>query len=92
MIDFYAFFGIAIAAFINGVSKYIRLTSIVLIGLFTLLNVFQTLQVKSSAIHWDSMTKEAYWHNFMTLNPLPGLENKFKSPNDEKAIQGEDEY
>ncbi|MFT5601167.1 MAG: hypothetical protein ACI9N1_001407 [Flavobacteriales bacterium] len=92
MIDFYAFFAIAIAAFLNGVSKYVRLTSIAVIGLFTLLNVFQTLQVKSSAIHWDSMTKEAYWHNFMTLNPLPGLDNKFKSPNDVKAKRGEDEY
>jgi hypothetical protein len=95
MIDFYPLLAICFATFIESIlkmSRSIKVTVFTLIGFFIFLNLFQTMQYKSAAIHWDSMTKEAYFHNFMNRYPKPGFEEKLQSPNIEKALLGEDEY
>lgn len=94
VIDFYPILAIGIATVlvkftdINW-SKYLVLTIVPLLVLF---NLFQTLQKKSDAIHWEAMTKEAYWHNFLHRYPQEGLDSKLKHPDVEAAKKGLDEY
>ena len=64
---------------------------------FTSLNLFQTLQKRKGVIHWDSMTKEAYWEFFFTpkMNTSSDWDkqkNILKTPNYDKARKGEKEY
>jgi hypothetical protein len=95
IIDFYPILAIGLAAFIHTILQVKRPFQIMTGVLFALLitfNLFQTLQRKSDAIHWESMTKEAYWHNFLSRYPLEGYHEKLQTPNIEKALKGEDEY
>jgi hypothetical protein len=56
------------------------------------LNQYQMGQYRTSLLHWDSMTKEAYWGIFLKKNWPPGYDKMIKVPNYEKALKGEDEY
>lgn len=58
---------------------------IILLGLYFIrLNLFQTRQFLNSLIHWDSMTKEAYWYVFerreMTRENWTTLESYLQAP------------
>ncbi len=100
MIDTYPFYAITLGFFISAVREKSRVLSylsstliIFLIGL----NLFQTLQRRNLVIHWDSMTKEAYWENLFTLKfsnqkDWVDQEKLLKHPNYEKAKKGENEY
>lgn len=93
IIDFYPVLAIGLAATISKLAHLDKLKyGLIFFPLLMAFNLFQTMQKKSDAIHWDSMTKEAYWHNFLKRNPQPGLEDKLKSPNTKAAINGKDEY
>ncbi len=45
--------------------KHLKIAFFALLALAVFLNIFQTHQYVVSMIHYDSMTKEAYWHIFM---------------------------
>ena len=95
IIDFYPLLAIGMAAFIQKITetkKVFKASTGVLIVLLVCFNLFQTIQRKSDAIHWDSMTKEAYWHNFLSRYAQPGFEKTLQAPNNKKALKGEDEY
>ncbi len=49
------------------------------------LNLFQTRQYRSAAIHWDSMSKASYWANFAKMKPVDGLDSLFITPDYENA-------
>ena len=49
------------------------------------LNLFQTRQYRSFAIHWDSMSKAAYWANFGKIQPIDGIDTLFITPDYENA-------
>ena len=58
---------------------------VILLGLYFIrLNLFQTRQFLNSLIHWDSMTKEAYWYVFerreMTRENWTTLESYLQAP------------
>lgn len=68
MIELCALGVFGIAALYNWglqVSKYFKVASYCVLGLAIFLNLFQTHQYVVSMIHYDSMTKEAYWHIFL---------------------------
>lgn len=65
--------------------KVVTAIAFVIISFFVVLNLFQTRQYRSFAIHWDSMTKEAYFANFGKMQPVEGLDTLFKSPDYENA-------
>jgi hypothetical protein len=70
MIDSYAVMAIPLAAIIsNYIHKNLlsRILVFVVSGLFISLNAFQTYQFKSSLLHYDSMTKDAYFAIFGKL-------------------------
>ena len=100
MIDTYPFYAITLGFFISTVRKKSRVLSYLsstLIIFFIGLNLFQTLQRRNLVIHWDSMTKEAYWENLFTLKfsnqkDWVDQEKLLKHPNYEKANKGENEY
>lgn len=94
LIDFYPLFALGFGNLLIGVNKinWLKYSSIILGILLVIFNLFQTLQKKSDAIHWDSMTKEAYWHNFLHRYPQPGFENTLQAPNNEAAKEGKNEY
>jgi len=70
MIDIYAMLSLPLASLITIADHRSRLLRNSLLGvlfLLMLLNMFQTYQYKRGMIHYDSMSKEAYWFNFGRL-------------------------
>ena len=94
MVESYALLAIPLAAFFAYFDKkrtYLRSISLFIICFTTGLNLFQTLQTKS-CLHYDGMTKEAYWSNFTTLGWPQNFDKMIKRPDYKKAIKGEKEY
>lgn len=101
MIDSYALLAIPMAAFFQ---FFISQKRKLLFGVFSTLafmlmsfNLFQTAQYRGGTIHWDGMTKEAYWMSFGIIK-FTNEEDKNKwlqtiqSPDYDKAREGGDEY
>lgn len=65
-VDFYALFAFPIAAFLHVMfQKYRRaIPTLLVLGVLVYHNFFQIQQYSHMAIHWISMTKEAYWDSF----------------------------
>jgi hypothetical protein len=90
-INLYPFLSIPLASFVHYIIKqgYFQkiLFSLVIICGITL-NIFQNYQYKNSALHWDSMTKEAYWDSFGRLSPSQLFNSLLRSPVAEYALMG----
>jgi hypothetical protein len=95
MIDMYGIMAIPLAAFLERMWKskiWIKsISGILLVGLIWL-NQFQINQYRTSLLHWDSMTKEAYWGIFGKKTWPEGYDKMIKIPDYEKALKGEKEY
>jgi hypothetical protein len=93
MIDLYPLLTLPLAAFFSAVlyQKKIRskITG-VFIGLFIVLNLFQTIQFHYNVIHYDSMTKAAYFDSFGKLSRFDCDRTLLKSPDYNKALKGEE--
>jgi hypothetical protein len=95
MIDMYGIMAIPLAAFIQKIGSTKNWAKVVVallfVGIFWL-NQFQTNQYRTSLLHWDSMTKEAYWGIFGKKSWPEGYDKMIKAPDYEKALKGEKEY
>jgi hypothetical protein len=95
MIDIYGVMAIPMAACLDkaGRSKkwIIGLVAFLILAMISL-NQFQMKQYRSSLLHWDSMTKEAYWGIFGKTRWPEGYDQMIKTPDYEKALQGKKEY
>ncbi|HEX3008381.1 MAG TPA: hypothetical protein VHO90_12290, partial [Bacteroidales bacterium] len=94
-IDSFALMAIPAASLLKYLSGQVRWTKAVGIGLISLsvlISIFHTAKYYYGSIHWDSMTKEAYWNSFMKLRPGEGFQESLRTPDYEKAIKGEEEY
>lgn len=94
MVDSYALMAIPLATFFSYFDKktnYFRSVPLFIMFLTISLNLFQTQQSRS-CLHYDSMTEDAYWSNFTTLGWSNNWESLLKSPDYERALNGEDEY
>jgi hypothetical protein len=71
-IDTYAIMALPLAAIIDYLfitrSRWIALSVSCFMGMVVLLNLFQTIQYKKGAIHYVSMNREAYFHDFFKVN------------------------
>jgi hypothetical protein len=65
------------------------ITGIIVAGIFIFHNLFQLRQYYNGAIHFVSMTKEAYWDSFMHKFPSPRLKYLLSFPDYESAKKGE---
>jgi hypothetical protein len=95
MIESYSFLIFPLAAFIHFISNYKKsfFLSFSIIAMFlTTLNLIQTQQKRLGLIHWDGMTKTAYWRNFMQLKDVGGIWDNFREPNYAAALKGQSEY
>jgi len=81
-IDFYSIFAIPIAAITQMVISHRKMKHayILLLSIFVLHNNFQIIQYKNGAIHYNSMTKEAYWDSFGRIHPSQNFNSILKPP------------
>jgi hypothetical protein len=95
MIDSYGILAVPMAIFIQKLYYnriWMRGSVLIVLAGFLLLNQFQMTQYRSSLLHWDSMTKEAYWGIFGRTTFPENYAQKIKVPDYEKALNGENEY
>jgi hypothetical protein len=92
IIESYALFSIPIAEFIFQLKK--RWTKILVYSFIVfciLLNNFQTYQYEVGVLHFESMTKEAYWKIFGKTKIPDNYIQSLKTPDTQFAILGMDE-
>ncbi len=94
MVDIYGILALPLAAFIAWAIKipWRRATFISIAAFLLYFSAFQTWQYKKSMIHWDSMTKKAYWSVFFKTKYPDNYGKMIETPNYEKAKKGEEEY
>ncbi len=51
--------------------KILRLISLFVVACLITLNQIQTFQYRHQIIHWDSMTRQAYWYVFLKTKLIP---------------------
>jgi hypothetical protein len=91
-IDSYALLAIPLAALLTyGIyhrQKIARFVTYALVFLFVAHSIFQTLQFHYNAIHYDAMSKEAYWDSFLKISPSPEFSSLLIYPDYESAKKG----
>jgi hypothetical protein len=95
LVEFYVMLSIPLAAFLKWTFRQrivFRLLTGALLVFFIWLNLFQSQQYRSTLLHWDSMSKKAYWAIWGKTN-WPSDYQEILIPTDaEKARKGETEY
>lgn len=92
LIDIYPLLALPFAAFLRNMmqgKRWQKQTVYVLVGFFTALNLFQSMQAKYNIIHYDSMTARAYFKVFGTTSKSADREKYLDPPDYEKAKRGE---
>ncbi|HSW67719.1 MAG TPA: hypothetical protein VLH16_03990, partial [Bacteroidales bacterium] len=92
MIDSYALLVLPMAAFIErciGLSnRFLKVLTLKLLVLLSLYGVFTNIQYYYDAIHYDSMTREAWLSSFGRIRPAPNFEELLGKPDYALAKQG----
>ena len=75
-VDAYGILALPLAATVNYAFHHRwKLVSGTMAGVFIFLLILQVLQTRqyiSGTLHWEGMTKEAYWKNFLKIRPADG--------------------
>lgn len=90
MVETYPLLFIGLLGFTKWVirsSWIVKIPSIAVISFFLLLNFHQTRQYTIGMMHWDSMTKEAYWSIFMEDTPPSNFQELLDHPDYKKAMK-----
>lgn len=93
LIDSYGMLAIPMALLFTEALKYRKYLYKIVVGLAIILivqNVSFVRKYRSGSIHWDSMTKEAFWNAFWRFSPLPEYWDLLEQPDYEKAKLGID--
>ena len=80
-----------IAETLNSAAKYRKVAFGSIAGLILLLNIFQSKQYDVAILHWDGMTKEAYWAIFGQSERPDNYLKLISTPDYEKALLGKEE-
>lgn len=91
LIDIYPVMAIPLAGFIHWIRKWksgIKYVFMVLVFLSVLLGAFYNFQYYYGAIHWDSMTKSAYFDSFGRVHPSKRFKYLICTPDYNAALQG----
>ncbi|MCE3278216.1 MAG: hypothetical protein K0S44_407 [Bacteroidetes bacterium] len=91
MIDYYPLLSIPLAsgfAVTLSKKKLVSFVAVPLIALFIAFNLFQTWQYKNGLIHYDDMTKEAYFKGLFQTKPNPEWYDLLKPYDWERRIKG----
>jgi hypothetical protein len=89
MIESYALLALPLGAFYTACIQSKKGMALLVFAIlaFTTLNLFQTWQYRKRIIHWDSMTKEAYWAVFGKQKAPKGLDSLLKVPVDDRELR-----
>jgi hypothetical protein len=68
--------------------KVARFFTITLVIIFVAHSIFQTVQFHYNTIHYDAMSKKAYWDSFLRMGPSPQFKSLLISPDYESAKKG----
>jgi hypothetical protein len=91
MIETYAILAFPLAIFLQKTLTLIRPAKFLILYLYTLLiiySLFQSAQYYYCAIHWDSMSRKAYFDSFLKLHASPQFDSLISPPDYETAIKG----
>jgi len=92
-IDSYPLYAVPMAAFLSWMMKQknlIKIPLVIICSLFFLKGSFSLAQYYYGSIHYDSMTKKAYFDSFARLRPSVEFYNYLEPPDYEKARIGID--
>ncbi len=94
LIDSYALMAVAAAAILSVTltarRRWLKLMVLSIFLLLMSLGIFNNFQYYYGAIHWDSMTKEAYLDSFGRVRPSAYFHELLDAPDYEKAKEGAD--
>jgi hypothetical protein len=91
LIESYTLLALPMTAFITWALEkkwFLYLPFYLLAGWFIFLNIFQTRQYYWGSIHWEGMTREAYWDSFLHYRPSEKFPELIRYPDVQKAKQG----
>jgi hypothetical protein len=91
LIESYTLLALPLTAFIAWALErkwFMYLPFCLLAGWFIFLNIFQTRQYYWGSIHWEGMTREAYWDSFLHYRPSEKFPELIRYPDVQKAKQG----
>jgi len=94
LVECYALLIIPLAAFLQAMSKfklYLKIPTIVLIVLLASLSFFNFIKFHYGSIHYDSMTKKAYFNHFFSVKSKGDYFRLLEKPDYEKARRGNDD-
>jgi len=92
MIESYVLLAFPLAYLVNWIrdtSRPVFFVFLIIGGLFTAYNIFQSRQYYFGSIHWDSMSKKAYWETFMKWKPTEEFFDYLDHPDYGAAMEGE---
>jgi hypothetical protein len=91
-IDSYALMAVSAAALLSYAmvsgGKFLRISILSVYLSLVTLGIFNNIQYYHGAIHWDSMTREAYMDSFGRIRPSERFNNLLEAPDYEKAREG----
>ncbi len=91
-IDSYALMAVAAAALLSypmtSGGKFLRVSILSVYLALVTLGIFNNIQYYHGAIHWDSMTREAYMDSFGRIRPSERFNNLLEAPDYDKAREG----
>lgn len=91
LIDYYPLLAFPLAAFVqwcSGHKAILRNLLIIVMVLFVFQGTFHTVQYYYGALHFDSMTKAAYWNSFWKARPGFYYWDLLEQPDSQKAMKG----
>ena len=94
LIESYAIFALPLAAFLAWITKQklrMRIPLWILVFAISAQSIFHTIQYYYGSIHWDSMTKEAYFDSFWRVRPSKKFESLLILPDYKSASEGKKE-
>ncbi len=92
LIESYAILALPFAIFIDHIPKFKVFTKIIIITLltvFSFLGIWNSIKYYYGSIHWQSMTKEAYFNAFWRTKPDKAFYQKLEIPDYESAKKGD---
>ena len=92
LIESYAILAIPLSTFLAWITKQklpIRISLWIVVAAIAVQSTFHTIQYYYGAIHWDAMTKEAYFDSFWRVRPSEKFESLLDSPDYKSTYNGE---
>lgn len=91
LIDIYPVMALPLAGFLREIKHWkagLKYGIAILLFLSTLLGAFYNFQYYYDAIHWDSMTKSAYFNSFGRVHPSSRFKKLIQAPDYNRALRG----